>query len=480
MKVGIYVRVSTQEQALNGHSIDEQTDRATKYCEAMRWPIHRIYTDPGQSGASLNRPALQQMILDAKDKRIDKVLVYKLDRLSRSQRDTLFLIEDVFIANQVEFVSMCENFDTSTAFGRAMIGILSVFAQLEREQIKERMTMGKEARAKEGGWNGGRFLPIGYDYEDGELKVNDYEAMLVRKIFDMAAENTPLSRIASQLNAAGMVHRYGKWGHQSIHRLLQNPIYIGSIQYSGALYEGHHEPLISVDQFAAVQEILTTRTKQFKEQNRRIGKATTLLGGFLVCAQCGAKYSKTTMRRKRKSGDYWIRSAYMCNSRNQRSPKLTKDPACRNQIWDIDELTDLVFGEIKKLALDPEYLGRIETEKDDRQNDDAEVIRSEIAKIESQIDRLLDLYTVGSIPVAVVQSRIGALNDKRTDLEDQLFEIEQKEKDRPSIEATMEKVRSFEEILQNGDFDQIRDVLASLISFVEIDGPDVTIHWNFA
>ena len=110
----------------------------------------------------------------------DKVVVYKLDRLSRSQRDTLTLLEEIFNANSVDFVSMSENFDTSTPFGRATIGILAVFAQLEREQIKERMSMGRDARAKSGGWMGSYHIPIGYDYLDGKLQINPYEAMQIR------------------------------------------------------------------------------------------------------------------------------------------------------------------------------------------------------------------------------------------------------------------------------------------------------------
>ena len=115
---GIYVRVSTQEQAQEGYSIGEQEDRIKKYCSAMGWTVYKVYADPGFSGGSTNRPALQQLIQDVKDHRINKVVVYKLDRLSRSQRDTLNLIEDVFNSNEVDFVSMSENFDTSSPFDR--------------------------------------------------------------------------------------------------------------------------------------------------------------------------------------------------------------------------------------------------------------------------------------------------------------------------------------------------------------------------
>lgn len=129
-KAAIYVRVSTQEQAQEGFSIPEQTERLTKYCEAHDWSVGQIYTDPGFSGANTNRPALKSLFKDCERQRFDIVVVYKLDRLSRSQKDTLYIIEDVFLKNNISFISMNENFDTGSPFGRAMIGILSVFAQL--------------------------------------------------------------------------------------------------------------------------------------------------------------------------------------------------------------------------------------------------------------------------------------------------------------------------------------------------------------
>lgn len=157
-----------------------------KYAEAHDWIVSKWYNDPGFSDGTLERPALKELIRDVKCRKLDKILVYKLDRLSRSQKDTLYLIEDIFLKNDIDFISMTENFDTGTPLGRAMIGILSVFAQLEREQIKERMQIGLDARAREGYFHGGGYSPIGYDYKDGKLVINEYEAMQIKKIYDYA------------------------------------------------------------------------------------------------------------------------------------------------------------------------------------------------------------------------------------------------------------------------------------------------------
>ena len=140
--------------------------------------------------ATLTVPALRRLISDINDGLINTVVVYKLDRLSRSQKDTLTLIEDEFLSHNVDFISVCENFDTSTAFGRAAIGILSVFAQLEKDQITERFTMGRIGRAKEGYYHGGAIAPTGYDYVDGNLIVNEYEAMQVRELYERFAKGS--------------------------------------------------------------------------------------------------------------------------------------------------------------------------------------------------------------------------------------------------------------------------------------------------
>ena len=147
-RVAIYARVSTQEQAENGNSLDFQIEKLKAYCQLREFKIVGEYVDAGVSGAKSERPALNKLKKDI-DK-IDIVLIYKLDRLSRSIKDTMYLIEDLFKPNNVNLISLSENFDTSQAMGMATIGMLSTFAQLERETIKERMMAGKQQAVKNG------------------------------------------------------------------------------------------------------------------------------------------------------------------------------------------------------------------------------------------------------------------------------------------------------------------------------------------
>ena len=232
LRVAIYVRVSTQEQAEEGYSIDAQLERLRAYCTARGWTIADEYVDPGYSGAKLERPAMQRLIHDVRSRKndIDAVLVFKLDRLSRSQKDTLYLIEDVFITNQVDFISINESFDTSTPYGMVMIGILSAFAQFERENIKLRTQMGLTERAKDGYWRGGGKPPIGYRYdrERGTLVIDPYEAAQIRELFDLFVNRRYSTKKIGGLMAQKYPEHAGTYrGSGDIAKILRRKTYIG-------------------------------------------------------------------------------------------------------------------------------------------------------------------------------------------------------------------------------------------------------------
>ena len=291
-RVFIYVRVSTNKQAEEGYSIPQQIERLTKFCEAMGWQVVKVYTDDGYTGGNLERPALKSMIKEIEKGNADIVLVDKLDRLSRSQFDTLFMIQKVFDANNVGFVSRAESFDTSTPFGKAMVGILAVFAELERSRIKERMADGKEGRAKEGKYKGGGKVAIGYDYNltTGELEINEYEAMMIREIFDLIIERTPIKTIAGIMNAKGYKTKYGHWNDVTIRNLAENKTYIGQILHKGTWYPGIQTPIISKEKFDKVSKIMDERRIAY-ERYKPAKMYKTPLGGLIWCKHCGAKYS---------------------------------------------------------------------------------------------------------------------------------------------------------------------------------------------
>lgn len=481
LRVALYVRVSTQEQAKEGYSIGEQTERLKMYAAAMGWEIYKVYVDPGYSGGDTDRPGLQSMIHDIKNGGIDKVVVYKLDRLSRSQLDTLYLIEKVFLVNNTDFVSMNENFDTSTPFGRAMIGILAVFAQLEREQIKERMNMGKEARAKEGKWHGGAWEPIGYDYnvENDTLYINEYEKMQMLELADLVIHNVPLRRIETLFIEKGYKHKYGVWDPKTMRRVLRNKTNIGLIKHNDTWYPGTQEAIFTQEIYDKANKNLDDRAEQYALTGIKPGVITTYLGGLLYCKHCGGKYHKQENGRRKegKPRVYW----YSCHSRSKKVKKMIKDPTCKNKNWKVTALDKIVLDEIEQLGTDPEFITAIRNERKTAQSEEPnkiELIERKIDQIDEQISRFMDLYGIGKFTIDQVSSKTDPLNEERTKLKKEL-ETLNAEAGRLSVEEAFEIAESFSEAREFGDFDEIRALIESLIYYIEIDNDDVTIHWKF-
>ena len=462
--IALYSRVSTEIQKEN-YSIGEQQERMQKYCDAMKWTAYKFYTDAGFSGAKLDRPALQKLIRDVRSGKIERVLVYKLDRLSRSQKDILYLIEDVFLANKCEFVSITENLDTSSAFGKAMTGILAVFAQLEREQIRERMAIGRDARAKSGKFCG-CYVPLGYDRINDELVTNEFEKLQIIQIFENYASGMSPTTIAKKLNNAGMTHKYGKWWNKTIRTILTKKTYLGYISYHGEWIKGSHEAFIDEELFNRVQKILAQKSADNLVHNRRAGKASSYLAGFLYCAHCGAKYGKV------KYSHY----NYKCYSRMKKNYDLIRDPNCKNLTWRMDELDDLVFGEVRKLLIDTESLSFDEIPT----SDDKTVMVRQIDTLNKKIEKLMDLYVDGKVPLNILEEKVNSLNDQRALLEDELEQAEQNAKDQLTLQDVKRMSASFSDILDNGSFDEIRTVLSELIEKIEIDGENITIFWRFS
>lgn len=467
--VACYVRVSTVEQSLNGYSIGEQTDRLKKYCESQGWNIYKVYTDAGFTGTNMRRPALQDLISDIK--RIDKVVVYKLDRLSRSQRDTLTLIEDIFIPNNADLVSMNESFDTSTPFGRFMIGILSTFAQLEKNQISERMTMGKDARAKEGKWHGG-LVPLGYDYKDGELVVNEYSSLQINEIFYRYITGEPLRSIERDFIKRGIVNQYGSsWSPKQMRRTIANKIYCGYMKSHDEWIKGHHEPIVDEETWNEANKRLEENQRDFKGKGIKTGvhANTTLLGGLLFCSHCGARYGKATSGSKK----YNLYDVYKCYSRHKKVKSMIKDENCKNKTYRVEELDRIVIDQITSLTLEEIH----DLSQKRKTVSRKEVIQKELESVESQIERLMKLYAVGRYDMDTLDRMVLPLEEKKISLNSELRNIKD---DSLSEDDAVVLVESFSDVMKYGGFIEKKAVINALIERIDIDGDDLTIYWKFS
>lgn len=456
--IALYTRVSTLEQNINGHSLPEQEERLTAYCKSRGWGDYDLYMDGGYSGGNTDRPALQRMIKDIERGKVSKVVVYKLDRLSRSQKDTLELLEDVFLPNDVDFISMCENFDTSSPFGKAMIGMFSVFAQLEREQIKERVTIGREARAKEGKWHGGSSSPIGYDYINGELVINEFEAAQIREIFSLYSQGYTYTDIVSSLNERGFTHKYGFWKIQRVRQVLRNPVYVGKVRFSGQESLGTHEPIIDPSVFESVSKSLTSPKKGYKR--RPINEC--YLVGKLYCSRCGARFTHTSSYSGHKRE---VKIHYYCCRNRLHSKQLNHDK-CLNTTHRCDVLDGTIFDELRKLTIEV-----VTDHRKEQKQDMSTSIQKEISRLEKQRSRLIDLYSLGSFEASELTAKIEPLNASIHALEQQL--------NARSLEEMKSVIRSISDVLDGKDPAPKRKLIEILIDRIEIDGEDITIHWNF-
>lgn len=464
--IALYARVSTQEQAKEGYSINEQAERLQAFCHAHDWKDHKLYSDAGFSGGSTDRPALQQMISDVKAGKISKVIVYKLDRLSRSQKDTLELIEDIFIAHGVDFISMSESFQTSTPFGKATIGMLAVFAQLERESIKERVTIGREARAKEGKWHGGSVPPVGYDYKDGQLVINDFEALQIKKIFELYLDGHTFTEIATELNSKKWIHKYGTWQLQRVRCVLSNPVYTGMVKFAGQICQGVHAPIIDEETFKRASTMLSDKPRSKTFKRRPINES--FMVGKLYCGRCGARYTHTTSysgRTKRVKKLHY----YSCVNRLH-TKQRGRSTKCENMTHRCDTLDAVIFDELRGLTLDDVKKYRSEQNPSDY----VTTLQKELAKIERQRSRLIDLYSLGTFDAAELTAKIEPLSRSIRTLEEQITSSEKR-----TIKEMQTIIRSVSDILDHGTPIQIRQLIDALIDHIDIDGEDLTIYWNF-
>ena len=458
MNVAAYVRVSTDAQ-VEKYSIPQQIELITDYCKIKDWYLINVYTDAGYSGANMNRPELQALIKDIA--LYDLVLVYKLDRLSRSQKDTLYLVDDIFTKNGVKFASIQENFDTSTPLGMAMLGILATFAQLEREQIKERMALGRRGRMQQGLWRAGSNVPTGYDYIDGRLIVRPDEKIQIEKIFELYLQGWTINRIRQYMHA-NYTNRYSSWAQSSaISTVLRNPLYIGMLPCSnGDVTQGIHEPIIDRDTFDRVQTMLKQRAENFAPALKHPFKANHLLTGITYCGECGGRVSCVGTHKY---------SYYGCHRTHDGDPRHKIKPKCKTPNYNVKKLDGMICDQIMQLSFDENAIKALI--KPRKQVDHRKAIKS----LKAQKSRLVDLYAVGgidlnelTIKIDALTARINALQaDKPTDPE-------------LSFADAKRIVADAGAIIAGDDMDVKRAFVSSLIQKIVLTGDQIEIHWRFS
>lgn len=311
-RCAIYTRKSTEEGLdMEFNSLDAQREACESYIASQKhegWMmLADAYDDGGFTGGNMDRPALKRLINDIKNGLIDTVVVYKVDRLSRSLADFAKLIE-LFDAHKVSFVSVTQQFNTTNSMGRLTLNILLSFAQFEREVIGERIRDKFAASKRKGMWMGG-VTPMGYEVRDRQLHVHEEEAKAVRAIFENFIMLGSVTLLARELPAMGILSkkRVAKNGREfggtpldkgAIYKILNNPIYIGKIRHKEKIYEGRHEAIISDDLWQRAHSAMKQSPRERAVATKRRTKA--VLCGVLRCGGCNS--SMTPCHTKKKGG----------------------------------------------------------------------------------------------------------------------------------------------------------------------------------
>lgn len=473
--VDLYIRVSTTEQAEEGYSVGEQESRLRSYCSAYGYIINAVHVDPGFSGATLERPGIKKVIKDVRAGKCKKIIVWKLDRLSRSQKDTMILLEDVFLENNCNFVSLTENFDTSTPFGRCIVGILSAFAQMERENLKIRTSMGRQARIKKGYFHGSH-CPIGYKFKEGsnDLIIDPYTSKMVREVFRRFISGESIKSISKYMLETHGDNLYDWGNNTAIRRVLRNPVYMGYVTLGTEIYKGVHEAIISETDWYLAAAIL--------EHNKNIDKrsyafraagttADNLLTGLLFCGDCGARmYARKVSKTKKK---------YICHSVARTSKAMIKSDNCTNRLhpYTVEQLDTMIIDEIKKLALDQSAFESMVTELREATPDELDGYEERLEEIERQISRLLNLYQLGIMEISEFQDRITDLKEEKEKIQ---AEMERQEASAAMpLEIAWKHITTLSSVLENGDTEEVHKIIHTLVDKVVVLNNDVTIYWSF-
>lgn len=325
MRIAPYVRVSTDEQVQEGYSIEAQKDRLLNYCKSQDdWEIVEWYIEEGESAKDLNRPQLKRLLEDSEKGLFDVVLVYRLDRLTRSVMDLYKLLE-LFEKSSVKFKSATELYDTTTAMGKLFITLVAALAQWERENLSERVRFGMEQLVREGKWPGGP-TPFGFNWDGETMTLIPDEVHVLRELRRVYMSGEGLRSTTRLLNATGHTRNGKNWTVQTVLAALDNPIYAGKIRYGSKKKNGKYasskkEDLVEVIWSDTAYPTIFT-WEEYEEHTAKMKrvqfyghskKREYWFGGVIRCARCGA----TMIGRPYKNPNSSPEVNYICSNRSQ-------------------------------------------------------------------------------------------------------------------------------------------------------------------
>jgi site-specific DNA recombinase len=432
LRCAIYTRKSKEEgleQDFN--SLDAQREAGEAYISSQRqegWvAMPDRYDDGGFTGANTDRPALQRLLADIEAGKVDVVVLYKIDRLSRSLLDFAKLME-VFERKKATFVAVTQPFNTSTSMGRLLLNVLLSFAQFEREMIAERTRDKMSAARRRGKWVGGR-APLGYDVGGGKLVRNEEEAMVVAGIFSLYIAEGSLLRVAELANERGWrmkswtsrsgEHRPGsRWDKQGVRRVLTSVVYIGKIEYAGARYDGEHQGIIDDATFEKVAAMIESR-RHVRTADLRNSHGF-LLRGLIRCRRCRSVMTSSSTYKKGAS----VYRYYACTSAKRRGRV-----ECPVRSVPAEAIEEFVVRQIHRLGRSPvlvdgvvEAVAKVRAEVDKLAQDDRR-LSDEYERLRGEAKQLLGVLAEQRGDGQFVRERLAELDERANQISTRLTEL---------------------------------------------------------
>lgn len=441
--IAIYCRVSTDEQAEFGYSINEQKRLLEEWCKANDYIIYKCYSDRGISGKNIkDRPALKELLSDAKEGKFDMVISWKINRVSRKLEDVLKIV-NLLEKNDITFKSYSEPFETDTPAGRMQFQMMALIGEFERGTIAQNVKMGMIAKAKTGNWCGGRVL--GYDLVPNnsleeekkgknKLEINEKEAEIVRFIFNEYSKGKGYKAITNQINKLGYKTKKGnKFSVGSIRDILTNPVYIGEIRYNvrqnwsekrrrninpnPIRVKGKHEAIIDRELWDKVQLILESK----KGKPSRIYDGEYPLTGILRCPKCGAGMVISRTTNTLADGTKKRIAYYCCGNWKNKGTSV-----CNSNTIRVDKANEYVFKKIEELvsneAMIKAVVKNINKERKDKVKPAKRLlgdIDKELEKLDKRKRKIFEAYEDDILTKEEFQTRKDELNEKIRILEEE-------------------------------------------------------------
>ncbi|HBZ6548187.1 TPA: recombinase family protein [Clostridium perfringens] len=441
--IAIYCRVSTEEQSENGYSIDEQERLLEEWCKKMGYVIYKCYSDRGISGKNIkDRPALKELLSDAKAGKFDMVISWKINRVSRKLEDVLKIV-NLLEKNNITFKSYSEPFETDTPAGRMQFQMMALIGEFERGTIAQNVKMGMIAKAKYGNWCGGRVL--GYDLVPNnspeeekkgknKLEINEKEAEIVRFIFNEYSKGKGYKAITNKMNKLGYKTKKGNnFSVGSIRDILTNPVYIGEIRYNvrqnwsekrrrninpnPIRVKGKHEAIIDRELWDKVQLILESK----KGKPSRIYDGEYPLTGILRCPKCGAGMVISRTTNTLADGTKKRIAYYCCGNWKNKGTSV-----CNSNTIRVDKANEYVFKKIEELvsneAMIKAVVKNINKERKDKVKPAKRLlgdIDKELEKLDKRKRKIFEAYEDDILTKDEFQTRKNELNEKIRILEEE-------------------------------------------------------------